>query len=159
MPTAIHAQRTARATGTAREAPEGEGNERSADLGALDALEPDGPLRVAVLAKQVPMAEHLQLGPERRLRRQDVPVEMNPYCRRAVAKGVELARVSGGSCTVFTLGPPSAVEVLREAVAWGADRGVHLCAPSFAGSDSLATARALCAAMQLEGPLQPSEQW
>ncbi len=116
------------------------------------ALEPDGPLRVAVLAKQVPVAEQLRLGPDRRLCRNGVPLEMNPYCRRAVAKGVELARASGGTCTVFTLGPPSAEEVLREAVAWGADRGVHLCDPSFAASDSLATARALAAAIQLEGP-------
>ncbi len=116
------------------------------------ALEPDGPLRVAVLAKQVPVAEHLRLGPDRRLCRDGIPLEMNPYCRRAVAQGVELARASGGTCTVFTLGPPSAEEVLREAVAWGADRGVHLCDLSFAGSDSLATASALAAAIQLEGP-------
>ena len=116
------------------------------------AIEPDGPLRVAVLIKQVPLAEHLDLDRERRLRRDGVPLEMNPFCRRAVAAGVELARVSAGTCTVLTLGPRSAEEVLREAIAWGADRGVHLCDPAFAGSDSLATATSLSAAIRLEGP-------
>jgi electron transfer flavoprotein alpha subunit len=116
------------------------------------AVRPDGPLRVAVLVKQVPLAENLELAPDGRLRRDGVPLEMNPYCRRAVSKGTELASLSGGTCTVITLGPPSADDVLREALAWGADRGVHLCDPEFAGSDTLATARALAATIRLEGP-------
>src|ERR1700722_3224994 len=77
---------------------------------------------------------------------------MNAYCRRAVSKGVELARSSGGSCTVFTLGPESAEDSLREAVAWGADSGVLVTDPEFAGSDTLATARVLAAALRREGP-------
>jgi electron transfer flavoprotein alpha subunit len=109
-------------------------------------------LRVAALVKQVPIVEQLTLGPDGRLVRHGLELEMNAYCRRAVSKGVELARDSGGSCTVFTLGPPSAEDVLREAVAWGADDGVHLCDPAFAGSDTLATARALASALRAAGP-------
>jgi electron transfer flavoprotein alpha/beta subunit len=73
---------------------------------------------------------------------------MNAYCRRAVAKGVELATETEGSCTVVTLGPPSAEDVLREAVAWGADEGVLVTDPAFAGSDTFATAAALTAALR-----------
>jgi electron transfer flavoprotein alpha subunit len=113
---------------------------------------PDRPWRVAALVKQIPVAEEMQLGPDRRLVREGVGLELNAYCRRAVSKGVELARLSGGTCTVFTLGPPSAEDALREAVAWGADEGIHLCDPAFAGSDTLATARALAAALRLAGP-------
>ena len=109
------------------------------------------PLRIASLAKQVPLTESLQLR-DGRLVRADVEVEMNPYCRRAVAAGVALARDTGGTCTVVTLGPPSAEDVLREAVAWGADAGLHVCDPAFAGSDTLATARALAAALRAAGP-------
>ena len=109
-------------------------------------------LKIAVLVKQVPRAESLSLGADGRLQREGVELDMNAYCRRAVAKGVELARETGGSCTAFTLGPPGADDVLREAVAWGADSAVHICDPAFAGSDTLATARALCAALRLEGP-------
>ena len=109
------------------------------------------PLRIASLVKQVPCAESLQLR-DGRLVRTDVATEMNPYCRRAVAQGVTLARETGGTCTVVTLGPPAAEDVLREAVAWGADGGLHACDPAFAGSDTLATARALAAVLRAEGP-------
>jgi electron transfer flavoprotein alpha subunit len=87
-----------------------------------------------------------------RLVRQGVELEMNAYCRRAVSQGVALARTTGGSCTVVTLGPPSAEDVLREAIAWGADDGLHVCDGAFAGSDTLATARALAAALRHAGP-------
>ena len=109
------------------------------------------PLTIASLAKQVPLAESLQLEGGRLVRR-GVGVEMNPYCRRAVAEGVMLARDTGGTCTVVTLGPPGAEDVLREAVAWGADAGLHACDAAFAGSDTLATARALAAVLQDAGP-------
>src|SRR5262249_51318200 len=52
-----------------------------------------------------------------------------------------------------TLGPPSADDVLREAIAFGTQHdvaitGVHVTDPAFAGSDTLATARALQAAAE-----------
>ncbi len=109
-------------------------------------------LRVAVVAKQVPRGEDLELGADRRVRRSGVALELNPHCRRAVAQGVELAAGGDGSCVVYTLGPPEAEAVVREAVAWGADAGVHLCDTAFAGSDSLATAHALATALRADGP-------
>lgn len=109
-------------------------------------------MRTAVLVKQVPRFEELSLRPDGRLDRDGTEVELNPYCRRAVAKGVELAAETGGECVVFTLGPEAAEDALREAIAWGATRGVHLCDVAFAGSDTLATSRALATALRLEGP-------
>jgi electron transfer flavoprotein alpha subunit len=110
------------------------------------------PLRLAACIKQVPVAESFRLGPTGRLVREGVEFEMNAYCRRAVNEGVLLARATGGACTVITLGPPSAEDVLREALAWGADEALHLCDDAFAGSDTLATARALAAALRSAGP-------
>jgi electron transfer flavoprotein alpha subunit len=109
------------------------------------------PLRIASLVKQIPHPEALRME-DGRLVRDGVELEMNAYCRRAVAEGVTLARATGGTCTVVTLGPPSAEDVLREAIAWGADRGLHVCDAAFAGSDTLATARALAAALRRAGP-------
>jgi electron transfer flavoprotein alpha subunit len=109
-------------------------------------------VRVAALVKQVPRVEEMELLPGGRLKREGVELEMNAYCRRAVSKGVELARDEGGTCVVLTLGPPAAEDALREAVAWGADEGVLVTDPAFAGSDTLATARALAAALRREGP-------
>ena len=111
-----------------------------------------GGLRVAVLIKQIPRFQDMTLGPDGRLDRTNVELDMNAYCRRAVTKGVELARESGGRSTVYTLGPPPAEDILREAVACGADEGVLVGDPAFAGSDSLATARALVAALERDGP-------
>jgi electron transfer flavoprotein alpha subunit len=109
-------------------------------------------VRIAVLVKQVPLAETLELSASGRLKRDGVDLEMNAYCRRAVSKGVELAAQTGGTCTVFTLGPPSAEDCLREAIAWGADDAVLLTDPAFAGSDTLATARVIATAIVREGP-------
>jgi len=110
------------------------------------------PLKIAVLVKQVPKFDAFQLGANGRLERADRELQMNPYCRRAVAKGVQLAAESGGSCTVLTLGPPTAEDCLREAVAHGADQGVLISDRTFAGSDTLATARTLAAALRKLGP-------
>lgn len=109
-------------------------------------------MRIAVLVKQVPVVESLQLLPNGRLRRDGIELEMNAYCRRAVSKGVALAGELHGSCVAMTLGPPTAEEVLREAVAWGCDKGILITDPTFAGSDTLATATALAAALRREGP-------
>jgi len=115
-------------------------------------------MRIAALVKQIPAFEEMELGPDGRLRRDGLDLEMNPYCRRAVAQAVELAAAVGdGVVTVFTLGPPQADDVLREAIAWGHQHsvstdGVLITDPAFAGSDTLATARALAAAIDREEP-------
>ncbi|MGA8261895.1 MAG: hypothetical protein WB783_16915, partial [Arenicellales bacterium] len=109
-------------------------------------------MRIAVLIKQVPRAETFRLGADGRLIRQGVELEMNAYCRRAARRGIDLAHSFDGRCTVFTLGPSTAEDVLREAIAAGADDGILISDPAFAGSDTLATAQALTAALRLEGP-------
>lgn len=112
-----------------------------------------GPRRIAALVKQVPKFERMELGADGRLQREGIELEMNPYCRRAVAKAVELAHaVPDGEAVVMTMGPPSAEDCLREAIACGTDRGVLLSDRAFAGSDTLATARALAALVEREGP-------
>ena len=64
------------------------------------------PLRVAALVKQIPKFEAMSLGADGRLKRDGVELSMNPYCQRALSKGIELAQVTGGQCTVISLGPP-----------------------------------------------------
>jgi electron transfer flavoprotein alpha subunit len=114
-------------------------------------------MRIAALVKQIPAFEEMELGPDGRLRREGLHLEMNPYCRRAVSQACELAAVVGdGTVTVLTLGPPAAEDTLREAIAWATEQdviadGVLITDPAFAGSDTLATARALAAAIEREG--------
>lgn len=114
-------------------------------------------LRIAVLVKQIPAFEEMALGADGRLVRAGLELELSAYCRRAVAQAVALAAAEpDATVTVFTLGPPSAQDCLREAIAWGTDRfvstrGVLITDPAFAGSDTLATAQALAAALEHEG--------
>ena len=119
-------------------------------------ISPARPLRVLALAKQIPVFQEMRLGPDGRLVREGV-LHMNDYCRRAVAKGHEIAKASGGTMSVMTLGPDSADTVCREALAFAAGSGVpmsgiHVNDRAFAGSDTLATARALAVAIRHTGP-------
>jgi electron transfer flavoprotein alpha subunit len=111
-------------------------------------------VRIAALIKQIPRFEEMELGADGRLVRDGIELELNAYCRRAVSKACELAAERPGSTvTVITLGPPSADDALREAIAWGLERdveidGVLVTDAAFAGSDTLATASALAAAIR-----------
>lgn len=109
-------------------------------------------MKIAILVKQVPTLGESRLDDSGRLVRSPSAAELNPHCRRAISKGVSLARLSGGSTTVITLGPPQARHALIEALDYGADFAAHICDQAFAGSDTLATARALTAAIDLLGP-------
>jgi electron transfer flavoprotein alpha subunit len=101
-------------------------------------------LLVTALVKQVPKGDHSgRLDADGRLDRAGAVTEMNPWCRRAVAQAVRLAGETGGRSTAITMGPPAAVDVLREALGWGVDDAVQLSDPALAGSDCLVTARAL----------------
>ena len=75
---------------------------------------------------------------------------INPLDLYAVEEAVQLKeRASDGVCaTVISMGPPSAVETIREAIAMGCDNGIHLCSREFAGSDTWATAYTLAQAIQ-----------
>lgn len=101
-------------------------------------------MRIVVCVKQVPEVAELSLDPvTRRLRRDGVPLQINPFDRRAVLEATRLRGELGGSVTVVSMGPPQAADALRECLALGADRAIHLSDARFAGSDTLATARAL----------------
>ena len=107
-------------------------------------------LLVTTLVKQVPKGDHSgRLDADGRLDRAGAVAEMNPWCRRAVAQAVRLAGETGGRSTAITMGPPAAVDVLREALAWGVDDALHLTDAALAGSDCLVTARALASTIAL----------
>src|SRR2546427_687028 len=109
-------------------------------------------MKYAVLIKQVPNVSEMQFDPQtRRLRREGVRLEVSSFDVRALIRALELRAETGGEVTVLTMGPPQAREALVHCLALGADRGVHLVDAAFAGSDTLATARALALALRREG--------
>ena len=109
-------------------------------------------MKIIVCVKQVPFIGNLKFDFDRgRIVRQGVINVLNAFDRPAVTAAVEIARERGGEVVVLTLGPPEAREALIECLALGADRGIHPTDPAFAGSDTLATARALAAAIRRDG--------
>ena len=109
-------------------------------------------MKIVVCTKQVPYIDQLKFDPvAKRVIREGVESEINPFDKRAITKAVELKKQFGGEVIVVTMGPPQAKDALAEARAMGADRAVHLLGREFAGADTLATARALARACQKIG--------
>ncbi len=109
-------------------------------------------MKIAVCVKQVPLVSMLKFDNEtRRLIRDGVPSEVNHFDFLAVCAAVDLKKAHGAEVVVYTMGPPQAREALVQCLAVGADRAVHLTDRAFAGSDTLATARALSIALANEG--------
>ncbi len=109
-------------------------------------------VKIIVLIKQVPVVSAMKLDPETKtLKRQGVPLEVSAFDVRALVKAVELKQAHGAEVVAMTLGPPQAKDALRECLALGADRAILVTDRLFAGSDTLATARALAASLRREG--------
>src|SRR5215510_13602186 len=110
-------------------------------------------MRIAVCVKYVPVLAALRFDPEtRRLVREGVPGEVSAFDLRALGAATALRQAHGGEVVAVTMGPPAARDALVECLALGADRGVLLSDASLAGSDTLATARALAAVLRREAP-------
>ena len=108
-------------------------------------------MKIAVCIKQVPVVSALQFDPQSKtLRREGVRSEVSSFDLRALSKAVDLRHAHGGEVVALTMGPPQARDALVECLALGADRAIHLCDRAFAGADTLATARALAAALRRE---------
>jgi len=109
-------------------------------------------MKILVCIKQIPVADQMKFdATSRRLIREGVGNEINPFDRRAISQAVALRAQFGGEVIVITMGPPQAKEALVEALAMGCDRAVHLLGREFAGADTLATARTLALACKKIG--------
>lgn len=109
-------------------------------------------MKIVVCIKQVPFVDQLKFDTQAgRLIREGVESEINPFDKRALSQAVKLKKDLGAETIVLTMGPPQAASALREALAMGIDRAVHLLGREFAGADTLATARTLALAVRQLG--------
>jgi len=101
-------------------------------------------MNIIVLVKQVPDTSEVKINRETNtLIRDGVPSIINPYDRYAIEEAIRLREKHGGKVTAVTMGPPQAVEALKEAVSLGVDDVVLLSDRAFAGADTWATSYAL----------------
>jgi electron transfer flavoprotein beta subunit len=110
-------------------------------------------VKIAVCVKQVPDAtSHKRLDPDtHRLDRSGEGV-LNATDVNAVEEALRLKDAEGGEVVVVSLGPEKAMDALRKALAMGAERALLITDPGAAGSDLVATSRALAAALEREEP-------
>jgi electron transfer flavoprotein alpha/beta subunit len=109
-------------------------------------------VKLVVLLKQVPRLDAIRFDENNRLERLGVDRELNPFDRFAIAHARRLRERAGGEVVALTMGPPHAEEALREALALGADRAIHLSDDVFAVADTIGTARTLALALRRENP-------
>ena len=109
-------------------------------------------MKIIVCIKQVPGITDVKINPETNtLIREGVSSIINPFDMYAIEEALLLKEKFGGKITVISLGPPQAINALKEAVGMGADEAIQLSDRAFAGSDSWATAYTLALAIKKSG--------
>ncbi len=110
-------------------------------------------LNLVVCLKQVPMVTELPWDEKTGTLRRDLAAGMmNPACKHALEAALQIKEKYSANITVITMGPSAAQEVLREALALGADRAILICDRLLAGSDTFATSWILAEAIKKECP-------
>jgi len=107
-------------------------------------------MKIAVCIKQVPTREwQPRLNDSKTwIRDQDAAFEMNEPDAYALEEALRLKEKHGGEVVVCSAGPARVAQVIREALARGADRAIHVEDDGLASADAFVTAGALAAAMQ-----------
>lgn len=110
-------------------------------------------MKTAVCVKYVPVVSRITFDYEKKtIVREGVPSEVNPFDVLGLVRAVELKANPDDQVVAVSMGPPQAREGLVTCMALGADRSVLLSDRALAGSDTLATARALGMVLVREQP-------
>jgi electron transfer flavoprotein beta subunit len=108
-------------------------------------------MKILVCMKQVPQKDApLKLNESGTWIREDVSYEVNEPDAYALEEALRQKEKHGGEVVVITAGPARASQVLREALAKGADRAIHLEDAAFVSQDAFNIARAFAAAIKEE---------
>jgi len=109
-------------------------------------------MKIAVCVKQVVTREwQLRVNDNKTwIRDQDASFELNEPDAYALEEALRLKEKHGGEVIVCSAGPARAAQVIREALARGADRALHVEADALAAADANAIAEALAAAIREE---------
>ena len=110
-------------------------------------------MKIAVCIKQVPTREwQPRLADDgRSIREQDASWELNEPDAYALEEALRLKERHGGEVVVVSAGPARVAQVIREALARGADRAIHIEDDRLGSADAMAIAGALAAAVRDEG--------
>ena len=108
-------------------------------------------MNILVCVKRVPDLAEAEIvidKSEKDIEKDDLVFDINEWDNYAVEEAVLIKERVGGTVTAITLGDDDADEVLRRALAVGADNAVHLSDDAFEGGDAHTTAKTLAAAIR-----------
>ena len=109
-------------------------------------------MKIVVCVKQVPDTKGgVKFNPDGTLDRAAMLTIMNPDDKAGLEAALRLKDQYGAEVTVITMGLPKAEEVLREALAMGADEAYLLSDRKFGGSDTYATSTIVAAGVKKVG--------
>jgi electron transfer flavoprotein beta subunit len=112
----------------------------------------EGKVKIVACIKQVPDTTDVKINPETRtLVREGVESITNPFDEYALEEALLTREKYGGEVHVITMGPPQAIEVLKNALAIGSDYVYLISDNAFAGSDTWATAYTIAHAIKKIG--------
>ncbi|MEP6910098.1 MAG: electron transfer flavoprotein subunit beta/FixA family protein [Actinomycetota bacterium] len=109
-------------------------------------------MKIAVCVKEVPdAAVHKRIDPGTKRLDRSGEGSLNQFDTQAVEEALRIKEAQGeGEVVLISLGPAGALDSLRKALAMGADRAVLVTDEAAAGSDLVATSRALAAVLERE---------
>jgi electron transfer flavoprotein beta subunit len=109
-------------------------------------------MNIAVCVKQVVDTEaEIKLDPASWRVDRSAACVLNPYDEYAVEEALRIKEAHGGEVVVVCMGPETATDAVRKALAMGADKAVLVSDPALAGSDVQGTAYALAEALKTLG--------
>jgi electron transfer flavoprotein beta subunit len=111
-------------------------------------------MKIVVAIKQVPSRDsQLKVSASGAwIEDADLTYEINEPDAYALEEGLQLKEKNGGEVVALCLGPARAGSTIREALAKGADRAIHIEEENTATLDTLGTARLLAKALESEKP-------
>lgn len=110
-------------------------------------------MKIIVLVKQVPGTDSVKLDPITGVMvRTGKDTIINPLDENALAEAIRIKNTYPNvTITAVSMGPVSAMKAIKEAISMGADDGVLVSGREFAGSDTIATAKVIAAAIKKTG--------
>jgi electron transfer flavoprotein beta subunit len=111
-------------------------------------------MKIVVAIKQVPARDsQLRVSSSSQwIEEGDLSYEINEPDAYALEEGLQLKEKHGGEVIALCAGPSRAAQTIREALAKGADRAIHIEAENPGSFDPLAAARLLAGALKTESP-------
>jgi electron transfer flavoprotein beta subunit len=108
-------------------------------------------LKIIACIKQVPDSEAKVRAEDGKVTWGDAPLVINPFDEYAVEGALQQKEAQGGTVTALCIGPESAREALKHALAMGADEAILVSDPALGELDTAGAARILAAAIQKIG--------